>query len=105
MGHAESDGLRLTYVGSAARAAGHRLGGFVAVTPERGQEGPAVEAALLHASIVVLEAEVAERLPRARLESLLAAGSPPILIAPHADGTPSALDPAERVRIQLGLEA
>jgi vacuolar-type H+-ATPase subunit F/Vma7 len=102
---AAPDGLHLIYVGSAVRAAGYRLGGFVTLTPEQGQEGPAVESALRQASIVVLESQVAERLPRARLESLLAAGSPPIVIAPHPDGTSSALDPAERVRIQLGLEA
>ena len=92
------------FVGNAVRAAGYRLGDFVTVTPERGHETRAVEQAMATASVVVIDADVAERLPPARLESWLARGAPPIVIAPHPDGTCSRADPAERVRIQLGLE-
>ena len=95
----------LVFVGNAVRAAGYRLGDFVTVTPEPGQETRAVEQAMAAASIVVIDADVAEELPPARLETWLARGAPPIVIAPHADGTCSRADPAERVRIQLGLEA
>lgn len=98
-------GARLLYVGNAVRAAGYRLGGFATLTPATGQEAAAIEQAMRQASIVVLDADIAERLPRARLEAWLAGGSPPFLIAPRSDGTSSALDPAERVRIQLGLDA
>lgn len=98
-------GAQLLYVGDAARAAGYRLGGFATLTPATGQEAAAIEQAMRQASIVVLDADIAERLPRARLEAWLAGGSPPFLIAPRSDGTSSALDPAERVRIQLGLDA
>ncbi|MDH5209502.1 MAG: hypothetical protein OEW34_12735 [Burkholderiaceae bacterium] len=98
-------GARLLYVGNAMRAAGYRLGGFATLTPAAGQEAAAIEEAMRHGSIVVLDADIAERLPRARLDAWLAAGSPPFLIAPRSDGTSSALDPAERVRIQLGLDA
>ncbi len=69
----------LVFVGNAVRAAGYRLGDFAT--------------------------DVAERLPPARLEAWLARGAPPLVIAPRADGTCSRADPAERVRIQLGLEA
>lgn len=96
---------RLAFVGDAVRAAGYRLGDFFTVTPERGHETQAVEQAMAAASLVVIDADVAERLPPARLETWLARGAPPIVIAPHADGTCSRADPAERVRIQLGLEA
>jgi hypothetical protein len=95
----------LVFVGRAARAAGYRLGDFVTLTPERGQETRAVEQAMAAASVVVIDPDVAERLPPARLEAWLARGAPPIVIAPHADGSCSRADPAERVRIQLGLEA
>jgi hypothetical protein len=95
----------LVFVGNAVRAAGYRLGDFATVTPERGHETRAVEQALAVASVVVIAADVAERLPPARLEAWLARGAPPLVIAPRADGTCSRADPAERVRIQLGLEA
>jgi hypothetical protein len=94
----------LVFVGNAVRAAGYRLGDFVTVTPARGHETRAVEQAMEAASVVVIDADVAERLPPAHLESWLARGAPPLVIAPHADGTCSRADPAERVRIQLGLE-
>ena len=92
------------FVGNAVRAAGYRLGGFATLTPEHGQEVAAVERALKDASVVVIDAETADALPAARLERWLAGGSPPVAIAPRADGTSSRADPAERVRIQLGLE-
>lgn len=95
----------LVFVGNAVRAAGYRLGDFVTVTPEPGQETRAVAQAMAAASVVVIDADVAERLSPARLETWLARGTPPIVIAPHADGTCSRADPAERVRIQLGIEA
>jgi hypothetical protein len=95
----------LVFVGNAVRAAGYRLGNFVTLTPERGQETRAVEQAMTAASVVVVDPEVAERLPPARLEAWLARGAPPVVIAPHADGSCSRADPAERVRVQLGLEA
>ena len=95
----------LVFVGNAVRAAGYRLGDFATVTPERGQETRAVEQALAVASVVVVDPEVAERLPPARLEAWLARGAPPVVLAPHADGSCSRADPAQRVRVQLGLEA
>lgn len=95
----------LVFVGQAVRAAGYRLGDFVTLVPERGHETRAVEQAMAAASVVVIDADVAERLPPARLEGWMARGAPPIVIAPHADGSCSHADPAERVRIQLGLEA
>ena len=95
----------LVFVGNAVRAAGYRLGGFATVTPEPGNEVAAVERALKEGAIVVIDADTAESLPPARLERWLASGAPPVAIAPHADGTCSRTDPAERVRVQLGLEA
>jgi len=95
----------LVFVGNAVRAAGYRLGGFATISPERGREVAAVERALKEGAIVVIDADTAESLPPARLERWLANGAPPVAIAPRADGTCSRADPAERVRVQLGLEA
>jgi vacuolar-type H+-ATPase subunit F/Vma7 len=96
----------LVYIGGAVRAAGYRLAGFATVTPRaEDSDAAAIEAAMRGAAVVVVAAEVAERIPRARMEKWLAAGPPLVIIAPRSDGSLSAHDPAERVRVQLGIEA
>jgi hypothetical protein len=54
---------------------------------------------------VFVTAAVAERLPRDALEAALAAGRPLVVLLPEPAQPPSRLDPAERVRAQLGLDA
>ena len=49
--------------------------------------------------------DTALKLPLARLEQAIAAQAPLVLIVPDLDGRPSPVDPAARVRRQLGLEA
>lgn len=93
------------FVGNAVRAAGFRLAGFATLTPERGHEAATIEAARHAASLLVLDADVADRIPAARLDAWLVAGTPPMVIAPGADGAVSRADPAERARVQLGLDA
>lgn len=94
----------LAFIGDPLRCAGFRLAGFAVWSPAPGAETAALEAALAAAQAVFITAEIASRLPRARLDAVLAAGTPPVAILPGDDGKPSALDPAERVRAQLGLE-
>lgn len=93
------------YVGGAEDAAGFRLAGLRCWTP-RGDE-PAVFAAALAsgAEAVFITAAVAERLPRDALEAALGAGRPLLLLLPEPGEPPSRLEPAERVRAQLGLDA
>ena len=93
------------FVGNAVRAAGFRLAGFATLTPAREHEVAAIEAARQASSLLVLDADVAERIPPARLDAWLVAGAPPVVIAPGPDGAVSRADPAERVRAQLGLDA
>jgi vacuolar-type H+-ATPase subunit F/Vma7 len=95
----------LVFVGDDVRAAGYRLGGFITLAAEPGHEVAAVEHALRTGAVVVLDPDVAEAVPPARLEHLLARGTPPVVIAPRADGSCSRADPAERVRVQLGMDA
>lgn len=92
------------YVGGAEDAAGFRLAGLRCWTP-LGDE-PAVFAAALAsgAEAVFITAAVAERLPRDALEAALAAGRPLVVLLPEPDQPPSRLEPAERVRAQLGLD-
>ena len=93
----------LAYVGSAAEAAGFRLAGGRVFSPEAGEEAAALKQARSAAQVVLLSPEVAEALPRGDLDAALAALQPLVAIVPDGGGV-SPLDPAERVRAQLGLE-
>jgi vacuolar-type H+-ATPase subunit F/Vma7 len=95
--------IALAYVGGAVDAAGFRLAGARVFTPEAGREASALAQARETAQVVLLSCEVAAALPRGVLEAALAALQPPVAIVPQ-DGKISPLDPAERVRAQLGLE-
>jgi vacuolar-type H+-ATPase subunit F/Vma7 len=94
----------LAFIGDPLQCAGFRLAGFATWSPAPGSEVAALESAMAAAQAVFVSAEVAARLPRPRLDAALAAGTPPLAILPGEGGKPSALDPAERVRAQLGLE-
>jgi vacuolar-type H+-ATPase subunit F/Vma7 len=93
----------LAYVGDAVQAAGYRLAGARVFTPAAGAEAAALAQAREAAQVVLLAPEVAAALPRGELEAALAALQPLLAIVPK-DGEVSPLDPAERVRAQLGLE-
>jgi vacuolar-type H+-ATPase subunit F/Vma7 len=93
------------YVGAAEDAAGFRLAGMRCWAP-RGDEAEALRAALASgAEAVFITVEVAERVERDELESALAAGRPLVVVLPDPGRPPCRLDPAERVRAQLGLDA
>lgn len=92
----------VAYLGSAPEAAGFRLAG--ALTPATGTVADAFELALAQAAVVIVAAEVAAEIPAARLEAALARSAPLVVIAPQRGEPPHPLDPAERVRRQLGLE-
>jgi vacuolar-type H+-ATPase subunit F/Vma7 len=92
------------YVGDAVEAAGFRLVGARCWVPEAGNEWAAFLAASAAADAVFITSDVAERLPRVKLDAALAAGRPLVLLVPEPDAEPSPLDPAERVRAQLGLD-
>jgi hypothetical protein len=53
---------------------------------------------------VLVALDTALKIPLARLEQAVAAAAPLVLIVPDPDGRPSPVDPAARVRSQLGLE-
>ena len=95
--------VALAYLGDAAHAAGFRLAGARVFTPAPGEEAAVLAQARAQAEVVLLAAEVATALPRAELETALAALQPLLVIVPQREQI-SPLDPAERVRAQLGLE-
>ena len=95
--------IALAYVGDAVDAAGYRLAGARVFVPTAGQEAAAMAQARDIAQVVLISREVAAAMPRGELEAALAALQPLAAIVPEA-GETSPLDPAERVRSQLGLE-
>jgi vacuolar-type H+-ATPase subunit F/Vma7 len=95
--------IALAYVGDAVSGAGFRLAGARVFSPEPGQERAALAQACAAAQVVLISGEVAAALPRAELEAAQAALQPLLAIVPERDSV-SPLDPAERVRAQLGLE-
>lgn len=95
----------VAFVGDAVTAAGYRLAGAAVHVPGEGEEAEAFERARRDAKIVLVAMDTALKIPLARLDAALAALSPLVLIVPDADGRPSPVDPAARVRRQLGLEA
>jgi vacuolar-type H+-ATPase subunit F/Vma7 len=92
------------YVGAVEDAAGLRLAGVRCWSPQ-GDEEDAFRAALASgAEVVFITAAVAELLPRPELEAALAHGRPLVVLLPEPGSAASRLDPAERVRGQLGLD-
>jgi vacuolar-type H+-ATPase subunit F/Vma7 len=96
--------LAFAYVGDSVQAAGFRLIGAKCWVPEPGSERAAFLAARKEAEAVFISPSIAERLPRTELDAALAAGRPLLLLVPTPGTDPSPLDPAERVRAQLGLD-
>ena len=93
------------YVGNSEDAAGFRLAGVRCWTPD-GDEAQAFAAALASgAEAVFVTAEVAQRVPHTAFEAALAADRPLVALMPEPGSPPTRLDPAERVRAQLGLDA
>jgi len=94
----------LAYVGRDTEAAAFRLIGAACWAPAASDEQRAWDAARSAADVVLLDAAIAARLPSGELDAALAAARPLLLLV-STDGTVSPLDPAQRVRATLGLEA
>jgi vacuolar-type H+-ATPase subunit F/Vma7 len=94
----------IAFVGDAIMASGYRLAGVSVHVPEAGEELAAFERARSEAAVVLVALDTALKLPLARLEREVGAQAPLVLIVPDPDGRPSPVDPAARVRRQLGLE-
>jgi len=95
----------IAFVGDAIMASGYRLAGVAVHVPPVGEEVAAFERARSEAKVVLVALDVALKIPLPRLEQAIAAQAPLVLIVPDLDGRPSPVDPAARVRRQLGLEA
>ena len=95
----------IAFVGDAVMASGYRLAGVATTIPEAGDELAAFEQVLERATVVLVSLDTALRLPAARLERAIAGKAPLVLIVPATDGRDLPIDPAARVRRQLGFES
>ena len=94
----------LCYIGDEATAAGFRLAGASVVRPVEGGEAAALASALEHASLVLVSASVAARIPAREMARAELALAPLTLIVPDLNDEVPPPDLATRLRGQLGLE-
>lgn len=94
----------IAFVGDAIMASGYRLAGVTVHVPPPGEEVAAFDRARGEAHVVLVALETALKIPPAELEQAVATPAPLVLIVPDPHGRPSPVDPAARVRSQLGLE-
>jgi vacuolar-type H+-ATPase subunit F/Vma7 len=93
------------FLGDDVAAAGFRLAGAIVRTPAPGTEGAALAEARATASLVLVSAEVAQRIDPAVLRAAQAAMAPLVAIVPDLHDAVAPPDLAARLRTQLGLEA
>jgi vacuolar-type H+-ATPase subunit F/Vma7 len=91
------------YLGDEVSAAGYRLAGVDARVPERGREADALARACAEASLVLISATVASRLPADVLRDAKRALAPLAAVVPDLQGETPLPDVAKRLRAELGL--
>jgi vacuolar-type H+-ATPase subunit F/Vma7 len=91
------------FIGDEVSASGYRLAGLRVRVPAADELLAAVTAACDDASLVLLGAGVAQQLPAAQLEQLLASVSPPVVVVPDVRGHSRLADLPTRLRQQLGV--
>ena len=93
------------FIGDELAAAGYRLAGAKVLVPKAGEEAQALATALGGACLVLISADVAQRLPASLLAEASAALRPLLLVVPATQAQASRPDIAQRLRAQLGLAA
>ena len=93
------------FLGEEAAGAGWRLAGVEPLVPTDGGEDQALAEALGRASLVLVSAEVAARIPEPVLRAALRRLDPVTLVVPDLRGRVSAPDITARLKRQLGIES
>ena len=91
------------FVGDEVNAAGFRLAGVQVHTPAAGGLAEAIAWARDNAPLVLISAEIANRLPAPELDRLLARTTPPVVVVPDVHNKIPMSDLAIRLRRQLGV--
>jgi vacuolar-type H+-ATPase subunit F/Vma7 len=91
------------YIGDEVSAAGYRLAGLDVRVPRTDELRATLRQACEEAPLVLISAELAQRLPAAELDVCLADITPPVVIVPDVHGGTGMPDLATRLRAQLGV--
>ena len=93
------------FIGDEVAAAGWRLAGAATRVPAPGGEAEILAAALEDASLVLLAADIAARIPDAQLRAALRRVTPVTVILPDLREAIPYPDVAARMKRQLGIES
>ncbi len=91
------------YIGDEVSASGYRLAGLRVRVPAADRVMDAVNAACDEAPLVLISAALAQQLPAAQLQPLLARITPLVVVVPDVRGRGRLVDLATRLRQQLGV--
>jgi vacuolar-type H+-ATPase subunit F/Vma7 len=91
------------FIGDEVSATGYRLAGMDVRVPAAEETRSLLQWALANASLILLTAEYAARIPAAELTRALISIRPPVLIVPDAAGRVPAPDYGLRLKQALGV--
>ncbi|MEN8761719.1 MAG: V-type ATP synthase subunit F [Thiogranum sp.] len=91
------------FIGDEVNAAGFQLAGLRVRTPSAGKLPEVIRWACENAPLVLISADMAQRLPAAELDRLLAGVTPPVVVVPDVHNATPMPDLATRLRQQLGV--
>jgi vacuolar-type H+-ATPase subunit F/Vma7 len=91
------------YIGDEVSVCGYRLAGLETHVPKEKNLPAELDIIIKNATLVLLSAEVAGRLPDDQRERLLARVKPPVVIVPDVRGHAQLMDMVTRLRKQLGV--
>lgn len=91
------------YIGDEVSVCGYRLAGLDTYVPAGDDLAAELESVIHNATLVMLSAEVASRIPESQREQLLARITPPVVVVPDVRGNAEMPDMATRLRKQLGV--
>jgi vacuolar-type H+-ATPase subunit F/Vma7 len=95
---------RPLFLGDEVTAAGYRLAGLEVRHPDPGEAEAALKAARdEHPPLILLTAELAQTIPAAELDRLIAAARPPIQLVTDAAGRVAMPDLAARIQTRVGV--
>ena len=91
------------FIGDEVSATAWRLAGLQVHVPRDEELLTTVQRTCEQASLVLVSAAIAQQLPAAELDALLARVTPPVIVIPDLTGRTPVPDLAIRVRRQLGV--
>ncbi len=91
------------FLGDQVSAVGWRLAGVSIVVPKEGEEAARFAELLSQAELLLVTAELAEKVPQKLLEQALTSITPLVLVVPDVRGHIPVPDLAKRMQSQLGL--